>query len=97
MNMKVLFNSPKVTPIVAIRKISVGSFRRRLTLAEKVSIQISTDPVVQVLQQDLLTSTFVDLDFHELIAGLSYLVSVGILEEERVPEILNDGTEDELV
>ena len=97
MNMQVLFNSPKVTPVQVIRKISVGSFRRRLTLTEKVAIQVSEDPVVQVLQHDLLTSSFVDLDFPELLVGLNYLVSVGILEASRLPEILKDGTEDELV
>jgi hypothetical protein len=83
--------------IQPIRVISVGSFRRRLSLTEKVAIQVSGDPVVQVLNADLLASSFVDLDFPELIEGLNYLVSVGILEAERLPEVLKDGTQDELV
>jgi hypothetical protein len=96
--MEILFNVPKIeeAPKV-IRVISVGSFRRRLSLTEKVAIQVSGDPVVQVLNADLLASSFVDLDFPELIEGLNYLVSVGILEAERLPEILKDGTQDELV
>jgi hypothetical protein len=84
-----------LVPVIPIRRISVGSFRRRLTLNEKVAIKVSEDPVVQVLQEDLLSSTFVDLDFKGLTDGLNYLVHVGILEASRLPELLKDGDESE--
>jgi hypothetical protein len=89
----VLFN--RVEEPEVIRVITVGSFRRRLTVAEKVAIRVSTDPVVQVLSEDLTSSNYVDLDSKEIIEGLQYLVSVEILEDSRVPELLQNGTEDE--
>ncbi|MDT0603485.1 hypothetical protein [Thalassotalea castellviae] len=82
---------------VAIRKITIGSFRRRLTLNEKVAIKQSADPVVQVLNEDLLASSYVDLDFQPFIDGLSYLTAQGLLTAERVVELLADGSPDEQV
>lgn len=84
----------KSQPVI-IRKITIGAFRRRLTLEEKVAIKTSADPVVQVLNEDLLASSFVDLDFQPFIDGLAYLVSVGLLVEPRVAELLVDGSQDE--
>lgn len=78
-----------------IRVITVGAFRRRLTVAEKVAINTSTDPVVHVLKEDLFSSDYVDLDFDQLQAGLDYLVSVEILTEERKAVLLADGTQEE--
>lgn len=78
-----------------IRVITVGAFRRRLTVAEKVAINTSTDPVVHVLKEDLFSSDYVDLDFDQLHAGLDYLVSVEILTEERKAVLLADGTQEE--
>ena len=80
-----------------VRIISIGSFRRRLTLTEKVAIKISTDPIVQVLSEDLLASSFVDLDFPEVIQGLGYLTTTDpvILTPERVVELLVDGKPEE--
>lgn len=79
----------------SIRTVSVGAFRRRLTVAEKVAINTSEDPVVHVLKEDLFSSSYVDLDFIQLQEGLAYLVTVGILEESRVPLLLADGTQEE--
>lgn len=94
--MKVIFQDP-ILPVFPenIRVISVGSFRRRLTVAEKVAIEVSTDPVVKVLQADLANSAYVELDLKELQEALAYLVSVEILAEARVPKLLRDGTEEE--
>lgn len=91
--------TPKAPEVpTPIRIISIGSFRRRLTLAEKVAIKISTDPIVQVLSEDLLASSFVDLDFPQVIQGLQYLTTTDpvILTPERVTELLIDGTEEEV-
>lgn len=79
----------------ATRVISVGAFRRRLTTAEKIAVKQSTDPVVQVLDDDLVVNEFIDLDFQDLHDGLDYLISVGILQPERKSELLADGTPDE--
>lgn len=84
---------PRVEAPQPIRVITVGAFRRRMSLAEKVAIEASTDPVVRVLEKDLFNSSFVDLDFDQLQEGLAYLASVGILGEGRVAELLVDGAE----
>ena len=94
----VLYEIPVGTalePLESIRVISVGAFRRRFTLAEKVAMKVSTDPAVLVLQEDLLSSSFVDLDFTGLIEALEYLKSIGILTEERVVELRRDGVQEE--
>ncbi|MEZ7276056.1 hypothetical protein [Pseudoalteromonas sp. 68 DY56-GL68] len=80
-----------------IRVISKGAFRRRLTLNEKVAVKTSTDPVVKVLEEDLIATSNVDLDFQPLIDGLDYLISVGILTAERKAELLQDGEQGEQV
>lgn len=96
-----IYNSESKTfsvPIVEvgkIRKITKGAFRRRLTLDEKVAIQLSDDPIVNVLNEDLNASSFVDLDFDQFIQGLGYFASIGLLAAERVGELLQDGTTDE--
>lgn len=77
------------------RKITIGAFRRRLTLTEKVALTLSTDPVVTVLMEDLATSSFVDLDFTALKDGINYLVSIDILTPERVTALLADGNYNE--
>ena len=94
--MKTLYKRPlTLVSKETIRSITVGAFRRRLTIAEKVSINTSEDPVVYVLKEDLFSSTGVDLDFPQLIAGLDYLVSIGILTPERKVALLADGTVEE--
>jgi hypothetical protein len=86
---------PKEQVEPPIRKITIGAFRRRLTVAEKVAINTSVDPVVQVLKEDLASSQYVELDFQGLIDSLNYLVSQGILEASRLPDLLKDGVEEE--
>lgn len=80
-----------------LRIISKGAFRRRFTLTEKVAIKVSTDPVVKVLEEDLLATSNVDLDFQPLIEGLGYLASVGILTNKRKAELLKNGVQGEQV
>ncbi|WP_282131397.1 hypothetical protein [Pseudoalteromonas aliena] len=84
-----------VNAVADIRIISKGAFRRRFTLAEKVHIKVSTDPVVKVLEEDLLATSNVDLDFQPLIEGLDYLISVEILTGERKAELLKNGAHGE--
>lgn len=80
----------------AIRKISKGAFRRRLYTSEKVAIKTSTDPVVKVLEDDLLVTSFVDLDFQSLIDGIDYLIAINILTPARKAELLKDGEQHEI-
>lgn len=91
-----VFTAPvvEIEPL-RIRTISIGAFRRRLTLNEKLAINASSDLIVTVLNEDLNASAFVDLDFEQLINGLNYFANIGILTPGRVTELLQDGTDSE--
>lgn len=68
--------------------ISVYEFRKRFTLDEKVAIKSSTDPVIQVFQDDMNSLTTVNLLDEDLKSGMDYLVSKNILTQSRADEIL---------
>lgn len=84
-------------PIVipGIRKITKRAFMQRLTQPERTLIRKSTDDIVIDVHEDLKIASFVDLDLTGLQAALGYFVTIGILTESRVPEILVDGNEEE--
>lgn len=69
-------------------QISVLDFRKRFTLAEKIAIHTSTDPIVQVFIGDLSAASFVDFRDPDLSAGMDYIVSLGLVTEARKSEIL---------
>lgn len=71
-------------------KITKLAIRQRLTLAELVGIYsaIPTNPVLQVLMDNLKVATFIDLNRPDTISGVMYLVSVGLLTLERAQAIL---------
>lgn len=72
-------------------KITKLAFRNRFTLSEKISIVNTkkTDPVVEVLFDDLLVSTYIDLERQDLHDGVAYLVSISVLTQQRADEILS--------
>lgn len=74
---------PEPTP----RAISKYAFRMRFTFAEKEGIDTSTDSGVIVFRNDFNAAEEIDLDSQELIDGLAYLVSVGLLTSGRPAEI----------
>ncbi len=76
-------------------KITVGSFRRRLTLLEKVALTESPITIVKVLMDDLASSTYIDLESQELREGLQALVDLEILAVSRLPNLFQEGTEEE--
>lgn len=81
------------------RRIPKVSFRRRFTPAEQVAIyeRATVDPLVQIMLDDINSvMTGVLLDDQSLIDGLQYLVALGILAPERVPDLLKDGEPAEL-
>lgn len=86
----------KETKAHEIRIITVGAFRRRLTLAEKVAITSSADPAIKVLMDDLALSEFVNLDFSHLIAGIDYMISTNLIKPERKAELLKNGAAHEV-
>lgn len=63
-------------------------FRDLLTLDEKVAIKQSADPMVQVLQDEMITGVNINLESQETIDLITNLVTVGIMTAERKDEIL---------
>jgi hypothetical protein len=80
-----------------VKHITLGSFRSRFTLAEKVAIEnaVKTDLEVKVISEDLSHSAFVDVDDLELQWGLAHYVQKGLLTNDRLSILLRDGTQDE--
>lgn len=97
------FVRPEIVTQV-ITQITVGAFRRRLTLAEKIAVKTSSDPVIQVFNDDLMSLTYVDIKDPELLIGLQYMASENLLEltpdqtnDDRITELLRVGTQQEAV
>lgn len=71
--------------------ISVQQFRDRFTDIEigKFIDMISTDAIVAKLNFKLSTTDgIIDLDSIEVIKGINYLASIGIVKVERINDIL---------
>ena len=69
--------------------ISRYAFRQRLTFDEKVLLKSSEDVGVQVLIEDLMSATEVDLNDDGFKLGMLYLNSVlpDVFTEERIAEL----------
>lgn len=83
-------DTPVDVPVVP-NIISRLAFRNRFTLAEKTAIYTAaeTQVLVRIWLDDLTNSEYVNLSDPTTIAGVTALVSVGILTEARKNEILN--------
>ena len=71
-------------------KITKLAFRERFTMSELIAIlQASeTDYVLQVLEQNQMMATYVDLARTDTQAGVEYLVTKGLLTQPRAVAIL---------
>ena len=85
----------------SLRRITVLAFRRRFTMAEKAAIEFAAvdraDAAIEQRQQsaalrasltDQAAATFIDLDDSDVIAGVAALEAFGLLDAQRVAEIL---------
>ena len=85
----------------AARRITVLAFRRRFTMAEKAAIEFAAvdraDATIEQRQQsaalraslaDQAAATFIDLDDADVISGVTALEVFGIIDSQRVSEIL---------
>lgn len=79
-----------------IRVISRRSFMRRFTLEERTVLRNSEDPVVQDFLYELNIAQSVTLDLPENLDAMNYLVSIGLITEDRIAPILADGTPEEV-
>lgn len=64
------------------------TFMNRFTLTELGALEVSTDPIVKVLQRQQAIADFIDLKDTKTAEGIGYLVSIGILTPARMVEIL---------
>ncbi len=69
-------------------KLPLGEFLQRFTQAERLAIRSSTVPEVQDFYEVLMTLDIVDTVSDFVVGGVSLLVSEGIIQAERVEQIL---------
>ena len=69
--------------------LTVLEFQRRFTREERIAVRIAakTDAVVEDLVRLMDAATAIDVDDSDIVAGLNYLVTLGILTVERVAQI----------
>ena len=75
--------------------ISHYDFRSRFTFAEKVAIQSSTDPGIQVLEKDMMSAPMIDIENKQLNDGMDYYVSKQLLTQERRDKIMSVNIDDD--
>ena len=75
---------------VVSAKITKLAFRERFTFAELLAIQAAqqTNMALQVLNDNVAVSTFIDLGRPDTISGVQVLVSTGLLTAQRASQIL---------
>lgn len=82
-----------------IRVITVGSMQKRFTIDEEVLILDSADTKAKVIRERLFNSQYANLDFKEIIDGITYLANFldtgTVTLEEKVADLLRDGTKSE--
>ena len=71
-------------------KFTKLEFQLKFTFAELVAIETAaeTNPGVRVLQRQQDNAEFIDLADEHTINGITYLVSIGLLTQERGTEII---------
>lgn len=75
-----------------VRLITKRSFLQRFSQVERISVRASEDPIIQDIYEDLKIASNINLDLPEVSQGLTYMVSQGILDEDRLSLLLADGT-----
>lgn len=80
---------PSPYPTTAITKTAL---RKRWTAAERVAAKTwaRTDDTAAMLEDDLLSVTYVDLALPDVALSLAYYESIGVLTHARVVAILTD-------
>ena len=65
-------------------------YMRRFTLVEEAGIRVAarTDPMIEVILGRLSAAEYVDVTDPETMAGVDYLVGMGLLTAERKAEVL---------
>lgn len=80
---------PEPLPVGGMTSLA---FTRRFTLAERISIRQSTDPIVVDGMAMLEVAEEIKLDDPDTVALIGYFVTQGLLTQERADEILEQET-----
>lgn len=79
-----------------ITKLAVRAFKRRLTIAERYALRNTTDLYAVDIYDDLLTSSYVDLELSDVAQGIGYilnlLTSVPNIQDANVMTVLDVNT-----
>lgn len=67
-------------------------FLTKFSIAERLAARSSADPIVEDFMQLVNLAENIDIQDHQTIAGIGYLVHVGILSQTRATEILNNAS-----
>lgn len=70
------------------RSLTRLQFTNRLTISERIAASASTDPVVADIMRMLTIAEYVNLDDPTTIQAMQYLTLVGIVDSNRLTEIL---------
>ena len=80
-------NEPPVITIITVR-----AFKQRLTVAERHALRTTTDLYAADIYDDLLTSSYVDLELDDVAQGIGYilnlLTSVPSIQDANVMTVL---------
>lgn len=63
-------------------------FISKFTLAERVAITASNDPIVRDIMKMFDMATYIDIARTDTIQSVHYLASVGLIQPSRIAEIL---------
>ena len=85
---KVIWNPDILQFENAITQLTKLEFMSRFTTTERISIQNSTDPIIQDALRLLNLAEFIDVTDQRTIDAVNYFVYVGLLSQSRIDEIL---------
>lgn len=79
-----------------ITKITVRAFKQRLTIAERHALRNTSDSYAVDIYDDLLTSSYVDLELSDVAQGVGYILNllstVLNVQDENVMTVLDANT-----
>lgn len=82
------------------RLIKASAFYARFTMAEKISIIASTNPIIRAMYKEvdvkMLEKQPINLDHTDVSYGFTELVSESIMDEARSNELRVDATDEEI-
>ena len=83
-------SNPAEEPVIESASLTPLAFTRLFTLAERIAMQTSNDPIIQDGMLMLQVAQEVKLDDPDTIALVGYMAQQGFITTERAVEILEE-------